>query len=114
MNCLCPNCGGTRLDEIMGGVTLSSEIIDVQSGDIEYQDAPGSAGDSGYIDRYQCLNCGDIVKDATDETKAIRDCLELTNRLKELEEARTIKISFTAQGHVNQTLLIIDHRYTLF
>lgn len=110
MNYICPNCGGTRLEEIMTGVTLSSEITNVDSGDIEYQDPPGSAGDSGQVDRYQCVNCGDMVKDENGEV--ITDCLELSERLEQLAEARLLEISFTAQGHVKQTIYITDHRYT--
>lgn len=110
MNYLCENCGCTRLEEIMSDVTLSSVITSVEGGDIEYEDAPGSAGDSGVVDRYQCVGCGNNVKDA--DGNIIVDCMELAERLTELEEARTFEISFTAQGYIQQTIHITDHRYT--
>jgi DNA-directed RNA polymerase subunit RPC12/RpoP len=110
MDYLCENCGGTRLEEIMTGVTQSSEITDVgEGGDISYN-LETSAGDSGEVDRYQCIDCGNHVRDADGNT--ITDCDVLADRLEELQEARCFKISFTAQGHIEQTLLITNHNYT--
>jgi hypothetical protein len=110
MNYLCPNCGGTRLEEIMTGVTQSSEITDVgEGGDISYN-LETSAGDSGEVSRYQCINCGNHVQDDCGDT--ITDCDVLADRLIELEEERTFKLSFTAQGYIEQTIHITDHRYT--
>jgi hypothetical protein len=109
MNFLCGNCGSTRLEEIMDNVTLSTTINDVgEGGDVDYGDE--SAGDSGSVDRYQCLDCGGHVKD--EDGNDITDSAALYDRLVELEEARTFKISFTAQGHVEQTIHITNHNYT--
>lgn len=59
----CKDCGGHRLEEIMTDVTLASEITDVgPGGDLEY--ASQGAGDSGDVDRYQCLDCGHVVTDS--------------------------------------------------
>lgn len=92
-------------------VTLSSEISDVgEGGDIDYKTNGESAGDSGEVDRYQCVNCGAHVKDANGET--ITDCDELYTRLQELDRARTMKLAFSVQGYVTQTIEITNPKYT--
>jgi len=60
----CKDCGSHRLEEIMTDVTMATEITDVgPGGDLEY--ANGGAGDSGDVDRYQCLDCGHVVTDSS-------------------------------------------------
>lgn len=109
MKFLCSNCGCDRLEEIQTDVQLSMNITDIgEGGDIEY--AEFSQGDTGYTDHYQCVNCAAHVLNAEDET--ITDSGTLYERLKELEKERTFKIGFTAQGYVNQRLIIVDPHYT--
>tara|TARA_Y100000034_G_C6902213_1_gene417528 strand:+ start:3502 stop:4035 length:534 start_codon:yes stop_codon:yes gene_type:complete len=113
---VCPLCGDTRLEEIMSNVQLSSVIADVsEGGDIDYEDAPGSAGDSGIVSRYQCVNCGQQLHDVDGEV--ITDCNDLYKELQRIgqvddEQPVTFEVSFTAQGHIEQTLQIVDNKYT--
>ena len=58
----CPACGSHRLEEILDGCTVASEILDVgPGGDLEYGDQDN---DGGVMLHYQCLNCGLQVPDA--------------------------------------------------
>ncbi len=60
----CRACGGHRLEEIMDGCTVSSEVLDVgPGGDLEYG---AQDNDGGVVVRFQCLNCGWQVPDAED------------------------------------------------
>lgn len=60
----CPACGSHRLEEIMDGCTVASEILDVgPGGDLEYGEQDN---DGGVVARFQCLNCGWQVPDAED------------------------------------------------
>ena len=58
----CPKCGGTRLEEVMINVTVSSNVksMDIDDGeiDIEYGE---QSNDDGEIECYQCLKCGYVV-----------------------------------------------------
>jgi predicted RNA-binding Zn-ribbon protein involved in translation (DUF1610 family) len=60
----CPSCGSHRLEEVMDGVCVSTEVLDVApGGDLDFGDC---SHDDGVVDRYQCLNCGWQVPEATD------------------------------------------------
>ena len=57
----CPKCSSNRLEEVMGNCTVSSAIKEICSdGDIEYGD---QSTEYGEVDRYQCLECGFVLKD---------------------------------------------------
>ena len=62
MNFKCVECGGTQVEEIMGGVTQSSLVNGVecvgQQLVMDYGDTSTSGGDSLY---YQCAECGNEV-----------------------------------------------------
>ena len=57
--CPDPNCGSTRLEEVMTGCTVTSEILAFdESGPIEYG-VMLSEQEAGMENiRYQCLACG--------------------------------------------------------
>lgn len=52
----CSKCGCVVLEEVMGDVTQSSNILSVgEEGEAEYEH---SSTDGGVVDRIQCLECG--------------------------------------------------------
>ena len=64
MNFKCPNCNSSRLEEVMRDVVVSSEVLKVRSeGDILYGN---QSNEDGVVDCYQCMNCGEILKDEYD------------------------------------------------
>lgn len=60
----CPECEGTRLEEVMVGVTVTSTITFVgEGGDIEYGD---ESHDDGSVACYQCVDCGWAIPEVCD------------------------------------------------
>lgn len=61
INFKCPKCGEARIEEIMGGVTVASEVSNEATyqgdGEIELQYGDQSNED-GEVERYQCQGCG--------------------------------------------------------
>ena len=87
MNYLCPNCKGTRLEEVMIKVIQTTEITDIgECGDISYN-LPQQCFEGGEVENYLCVDCGDQVKDK--DGSIITMCDKLATRLKELEDERT-------------------------
>lgn len=83
MNFICPNCKGTRLEEVMIKVIQTTEITDIgECGDISYN-WPQQSCEDGEVESYQCADCGDQVKDEYGNT--ITMCDELAKRLACLE-----------------------------
>jgi len=70
MKFVCPECKSGTLEEVMTGVTLSTVIKKVGTGDgfvdFEY-DSERFSIDGGEVDRYKCLNCGFVVARDQDE-----------------------------------------------
>ena len=63
MNFKCPKCGSNRLEEIIVNVTQSSEIAGVDENDLLfYRDTSTDGGD---LDRFQCAECGEVIKGVT-------------------------------------------------
>jgi len=67
----CPKCGEHRIEEVMVNVTVASSLTD-----IVVDDEPGSPADMTYvdqdnedgeIDRYQCMDCGHVLKDGVND-----------------------------------------------
>ena len=57
----CPKCGCKRLEEVLINVTQSTAIEGVdEDGLLIYGN---SSTEGGEIDRFQCLECGDVIKD---------------------------------------------------
>jgi predicted RNA-binding Zn-ribbon protein involved in translation (DUF1610 family) len=74
---LCPDCEHTRLEAVMDGPhTTIIEGMD-DSGGVEY----GDTESEGYLDRFQCVGCGNTIKDKFDEP--IKDDEELVEWCKE-------------------------------
>jgi hypothetical protein len=52
----CPRCGAPRLEEIMVGAIVSSEVIEVsENGEVGYGEQETNEGE---VDHYQCTDCG--------------------------------------------------------
>ena len=56
----CRKCGCKRLEEVMVGVTQSTAIEGVDKDGLVYGH---SSTDGGEIDHFQCLECGEVVRD---------------------------------------------------
>ena len=72
----CPKCGNNKLECCMeGSHTCPITEID-EDGDFEY----GPYESSADVDRYQCLNCGYVLKDGefpiTDNQEVVEWCKE--------------------------------------
>lgn len=67
----CPKCKSVLLEEVMVDVTMKSRVVSIQGGDIEYGEV--SAGDSGEVSRYQCVDCGCPVATSNTELFAKYD-----------------------------------------
>ena len=78
----CPLCGTHRIEEVMTGVTVSSEITTLHTGeglgDCEYA---SSCNEGGEVDRFQCMNCG----------YAIKDCMDLKDLVTALENLAEVQ-----------------------
>ena len=82
MEFTCKKCEGNHLEEIMVDVCVASQINSIdEEGFLEYG---FQSNDGGEIDRYQCMDCGEVVKDSDGNT--IKDCLELADYLVEQAE----------------------------
>ena len=56
----CEKCGCEKMEEVMINVTQSSVIASVEDGCLEYGNI---SSDGGEVDRYQCVKCGEVIKD---------------------------------------------------
>ena len=57
----CPKCNSSELEEVMTDVTVASEVLDIdEDGVMDYGDQTNE--DAG-VDRYQCGDCGEVLKD---------------------------------------------------
>ena len=63
----CRKCGATQLEEVMTDVVQSSSIVGIEEdcGEVVYGN---SSSDGGELARYQCMECGDIIKDKQGQT----------------------------------------------
>ena len=60
----CPSCGHKEIEEVQGGATVVSEVLEVENGgDTTY--GPTELSD-GYTDRFQCVNCGLVLPGISD------------------------------------------------
>ncbi len=56
VNFTCPECGGRKLEEVMVGVTVASEVLDVdEDGNVEYGE---QSNEDGEVLHYICALCG--------------------------------------------------------
>ncbi len=61
----CPKCrpaapDGGRIEEVMTNVTVSAVLNEVhEDGDAEYGE---QSNEGGEVDRFQCMNCGWIIR----------------------------------------------------
>src|ERR1039457_588781 len=56
----CSKCGSNRLEEIIVNITQTSEIAGVDENDLLfYRD---TSTDGGRLDRFQCSECGSVIK----------------------------------------------------
>ena len=57
----CPSCSREDLEVVQTDVVMTSQVVDIdEEGYFEY-DLIDTGG--GCVDRYQCLNCGYVLKD---------------------------------------------------
>ena len=62
----CPKCGCRRLEEVMVNVTQSTAVEGVdEDGLLVYGNGSTEGGE---IDRFQCLECGDVIKNEHGDT----------------------------------------------
>ncbi len=54
----CSQCGNHRIEAIMVGVTLSTDVISIDNGDAVYG---GVSTDGGHIECFQCMICGRTI-----------------------------------------------------
>ena len=73
----CPSCKRHRLEEVMVGVTVASNVVVSEGGNVEYYE---QSNEDGTVERYQCMYCGFVIKN--DDDQEIVDCLELAEWLK--------------------------------
>lgn len=71
----CPACDGNALEEVMEGVTVTSQISDIhydEEDGLEYRE---QLNEGGRVVRYQCADCGEHI--ALDHAELMQlDCLE--------------------------------------
>jgi len=83
-NFKCTNCGGTRVEEVLQGVTQSSEIVSIEiiskDESIPVFDYGHTWTDGGDFDTvyYQCLECGD---ETILDGEAFVNAANLTNKV---------------------------------
>jgi predicted RNA-binding Zn-ribbon protein involved in translation (DUF1610 family) len=59
----CPKCGKKVLEEVMVEVTQSSSISAIEDDNgVVFLDYENTSTDGGEVDRYQCMECGYILK----------------------------------------------------
>ena len=61
----CKKCGCDKLEEVMTGVVQSSVIASIDDGILDYTNV---SHDGGEVDRYQCVECGNVIKDGNGMT----------------------------------------------
>lgn len=70
----CPKCKSNRLEEILVNVVQSSFVVlSNRREDNDAIDYGATTTEDGVVDRYQCLECGRIVPNATTPEKLYRD-----------------------------------------
>jgi len=60
---ICPSCGDHRLECCEDGPYVSEILCIDEDGDFDY----GEINASGEVDRFQCVDCGYILKDVMEE-----------------------------------------------
>ena len=60
----CPKCGDSKFEEVMIDATVVSEIICVDENVLQYG---VQLNEDGLVDRYQCVNCGEVVAKTQEE-----------------------------------------------
>lgn len=80
----CPKCGTNRVEEVMYGVMLTSEIKNIDSLQSDgYPDYDLTDTEYGEIERFQCWHCGYILKEENgSEVRFIDDLIEWIDRQK--------------------------------
>lgn len=59
---ICPICGENRIEEIMAGVIVSSDVFNIVVEDGEADcDYGEQTNESGEVDHYQCKDCGHMI-----------------------------------------------------
>ena len=74
---VCPGCQGTRLECCEDGPYVSEVTNIDEDGDFDY----GKIEASGMVDRFQCLNCGYVLKNP--DGSSIDDNQEVIEWVKE-------------------------------
>jgi rubredoxin len=74
----CPTCKNHRLEEVMSGVTVVSEIAEIsEEGDHTYGE---QTNEEGVVSQYQCIHCGYIL--GQKEGSPIVECDEIAEWVK--------------------------------
>ena len=64
----CPKCKGHRLEEVMINVTVASEVSNVCiEDDCVDMDYGHQSSEDGDVERYQCIDCGEVVAGSQEE-----------------------------------------------
>ena len=64
INFTCPQCSHNKVEEVLASVTVASEINVINdNGELDYGEQTNCGG---YVDCYQCSNCGLNIENATD------------------------------------------------
>jgi len=61
----CPKCGSKKIEEIMVGITVATEIYSIalmDDGHVDYMQGD-QINEDGHVDRYQCGVCGFTIVD---------------------------------------------------
>ena len=79
INFTCPECGRSKLEEVMVGVTVASEVLDVdEDGNVEYGK---QTNEDGEVLHYICAYCGLGIPGVHDGEK-LREHLQARGMLK--------------------------------
>jgi len=73
MKFICPSCKGRRLECVQDGVHSSIITELSEEGDFNYGEIQS---DDGMVDRFQCVDCGQVIKDGKETIQDNWDLVE--------------------------------------
>ena len=62
----CPNCGESRIEEILINAVVASEVTDVPGDCLDLFYGKQTTED-GEVERYQCMTCGHVIASSSKE-----------------------------------------------